>query len=88
MANFAIFLRDIDQNVISRIEENYPNYYKLSDTAFLVSSDRLTQDIAENIGIKGENRIENSLGVVFKLNNAFSGYFEGSLWEWLDQWEN
>ena len=87
MKNFAIFLKEMDTNVIKRIEENYPNYYKLSDTAFLVSSDRLSQDIAENVGIKRENSAENSLGVVFRLSSAFSGYFERSLWEWLEQWE-
>ena len=87
MKNFAIFLKEMDTNVIKRIEENYPNYYKLSDTAFLVSSDRLSQDIAENVGIKRENSSENSLGVVFRLSSTFSGYFERSLWEWLDQWD-
>lgn len=70
------FLRGMEPNVIKRIEENYPNYYKLSDTAFLVFSDRLTQDIAENVGIKRENSSENSLGVVFRLSSAFSDYFE------------
>ncbi len=40
MKNFAIFLKEMDTNVIKRIEKNYPNYYKLSDTAFLVSSEQ------------------------------------------------
>ncbi len=82
MAVFVIVLGKTNSEVINRIKDAYPDYYELSDTTFLVSSDQISQNISKNIGI-GENK----LGVVFKLNKAYSGYFKRSLWEWLDQWE-
>ena len=84
MANFVIVLKEPDSDVISQIKDKYPDYYKLSEATFLVSSDKISRAIAENIGI-GENSVS---GVVFKLNNAYSGFFSRSLWEWLKQSED
>ena len=86
---FAIVLPKTNQEVIKRIKDNYPDrYYEVSDTFFLISTDSLTNSIAEAIGIKGEKRIEKASGIVFKLNGAYSGWASRSLWEWLEKIEN
>ena len=81
METFVIALNETNPNVLKRIEEAYPDNYRLSDTAFLVADNTLTKTIAEAVGINGKNRIDTALGVVFKLNKAYSGYSEPSLWE-------
>ena len=47
----------------------------------------LTQEVAVRAGIKGEDRIEDASGVVFRLNGAYAGFAARSLWEWLGQAE-
>lgn len=89
---FAITLtprRGSEAKIQERIEEEYPdqNHFKISDICFLVSSYELSQSVAQRIGLKGENRVEDSLGVVFRLNGAYSGYHYKSVWEWIKQFE-
>jgi len=38
-----------------------------------------------NIGIKGENRVVS--GMILKLEGAYSGYTDGSIWEWLEKFD-
>ena len=85
---FAIVLPRKNEEVVDRIRDQYSEYYEVSDTFFIVATDSLTNIIAEAIGIKGENRIEGSSAVIFKLNGAYSGYATRSLWEWLEKVED
>lgn len=82
---FSIILLEPNQEVADKIEEFYPEHFKYSDTVFLVSVEEtiMSNDVAIKVGIKGENRIEDSSGVVFKLNTGYSGYTTRTLWEWL-----
>ncbi len=82
---FSIVLLEPNQKVVDRIEEFYPDYFKYSDTVFLISTEEtvMSNNVANKVGIKGENRIEDSSGVVFKLNTGYSGYTTRTLWEWL-----
>ena len=84
---FAIVLNDPNEAVAERISAKYPGAFKLSDTFFLVSGKTISAHIAAAVGIKGVDRIEDVLGVVFKLNDSYSGYNSRSLWEWLNQVE-
>ncbi len=54
---------------------------------FLVSTDVIAETIAINVGIKGDDRIEDANGVVFRLKASYSGYAARSLWDWLAQAE-
>ena len=82
---FSVVLLEPNQKVVDRIEEFYPDYFKYSDTVFLISTEEtvMSNNVANKVGIKGENRIEDSSGVVFKLNTGYSGYTTRTLWEWL-----
>lgn len=86
---FAIVLNEPNHEVAERIVTAYPMRFKYTDTCYLVAFDEavITEDIAEQVGIKGENRIEDASGVVFKLNAAYSGYTKKTLWEWLNSVE-
>ena len=87
MAVHMIVLSRPNDAVASRIQETYPDNYKITQTCCLVQSKDITQKIAVTVGIKGENRIDNATGAVFKLNGAYSGFASRALWEWLDQAE-
>ena len=83
MSVHAIVLTEANARVEERIIEKYPQHFKLNDTFFLVRSDGISEDVAINTGIKGDDRVEEATGVVFRLNGAYAGYASNSLWEWL-----
>ena len=83
---FLVVLDYEDKSVSERIEQTYPlNHYKINSITYVISSNEISDKIAHNIGLKGDNRIETSSGVVFRLNGAYAGYSYKPLWEWLEQ---
>ena len=87
MALHAIVLVESNEKVADRINQYYPNHYKINETCFLVRSGEISEKIAISAGIKGDEQIADALGVVFKLNGAYSGYAMPSIWEWLSMEE-
>ena len=83
---FAVVLYEPNAEVEERLFDAYAQRHKYTDTFYLVSTEPsvVSDDIAEAVGLKGDNRIEHSSGAVFKMNSAFSGYTQRSLWEWLE----
>ena len=87
MAIHAIVLADENDQVANRIEEHYPLFYPVNEKVFLVRTGEISEQVAFKVGIKGDDRIDDALGVVFKLNGAYSGHAPRSIWEWLDSGE-
>lgn len=87
MCMFAVILNEANQKAAERIAESYPAYYRFSDTVFLVSDDALAETVSASVGIKGDDRIDEAGGVVFRLNGAYAGYTKRVLWEWLSEAE-
>ena len=89
MAVFAVHLAgESATDCVERLHKHYPKpeHYQLADEAlYLVRSNAISQTIAEDIGLKGDDRVEGVTGIVFKLNSAYSGYASRSAWEWLDR---
>lgn len=83
MSIHAIVLSEANAEVSERIAVQYPQHYALNNTFFLVRSDKITEKVAIDVGIKGDARIEDALGVVFKLNGTYAGYASRALWDWL-----
>ncbi len=89
----ATFLAIIDEensieSVRRRIKEKYPGSYEHhSDSqVFFIRSDDIAAQIAQNIGMKGENGENDRIsGAVFKLNSSYSGYTNGAIWDWLSK---
>ena len=83
---FGIVLLKKHKELAERIEVEYPNsnHYKVSDSYYLVHADSLSDHVATQIGVKGDDKVEGASGVVFKLNGAYSGWAPRSLWEWLE----
>ena len=68
-----------------RIGQKYPDHYRLNETFYLIkTSYDNSLDVAHVIGIRGNDRIDGSGGVVFRLSQRYSGFAEGNLWEWLE----
>lgn len=88
MSIFAIVLHETNSEVAQRIKTEYPNNFMYTDTFYLVESNSIAATVALNIGLKGDDRIEEASGVVFKLNHSFSGYTKRSLWDWLSDVED
>ena len=87
----AVFMVIVDRQleaVKERLDKNYPNaYYPYhnNDRVFFVASSDIAEKIAVNLGIKGENKIDNMGGAVFRLNSSYAGYTQNALWDWLSQ---
>jgi len=87
MPAFAVILNEENPEVSQRIEREYPEHYRITDTVFLLQSRKIADAVAVSVGIKGENRVEDARGVVFKLNSSYAGYSARTLWDWLQQVE-
>ena len=86
MTIFAVILKYPDRSVTENIRREFPNtlHHEYSNTFYLLQADNLTENIAEQVGIKGEKRDPQTSGFVLKLNNFnYSGYTSRNLWEWL-----
>lgn len=84
MRAYAVVLDELNSDVANRIEEAYPKHYKVNDMFYLVSADDIADQVAQTVGIKGDNRVEESSGVVFRLNGSYSGYTSRALWDWME----
>ena len=83
MALFAIALTQPSQPVADLIQTHYPRYFEYSPTLYLVETDALAQDVAINVGIKGDSRVPDASGFVLKSQEfSYSGYTTRALWEW------
>ena len=87
MPVFAVVLKEPNQQVLDRVDEEYPDNFRLSPTFSVVSSDDLSENVAIKAGIKGENQVPEASGAVFMLRGSYSGYTTRSLWEWLGRHE-
>ena len=84
MAVFSIALIQPNPAVTRLIRTNYPGHYEYNPTLYLVEADALAETVAINAGIKGDDRVIDASGFVFKLQDfSYSGYTARSLWDWL-----
>ena len=85
MRVYAVLLNEPAPDIKEQIEKQYtkPNHYKINDTAFFIQTNKLADDVAQDIGLKGENQGERVFGVVIKLNSSYSGFNLPALWDWL-----
>ncbi len=91
MRIFAVIL-DADgeaesERVEARLRKKFSSLYRLSPSVFVVAADLLSSELAESAGIKGEDRLEGATGVVFRID-GYSGFTDGSMWEWMGNVEN
>ncbi len=84
MALHAIVLVDENDQVVNRIAEHYPLSCKFNEKVFLVrTTEEISEQVALKVGVKGDDRIDDAMGAVFRLYGAYAGYAPSSLWEWL-----
>ena len=85
MAVFVVLLKAPNQAVRNRIKTEFSDEDRLefSPMTFFVSSSKLAEEVAQTVGLKGEDRIQTASGAVFRLSSAYSGYTSRNLWEWL-----
>ncbi|MCY4162778.1 MAG: hypothetical protein OXE93_00960 [bacterium] len=91
MAVFAIHITDDPTNSAkSKLEKHYqePLHYQIAENSYLIRSNSIAQTLAETIGIDGSAGETGPKGVVFKLNAAYAGFNDRSIWEWLSEAEN
>ncbi len=69
--------------VRERLKERISSFYELSPTVFAITADMLSNDVAEMAGLKGEDRLPNATGAVFRID-SYSGFTNRALWEWLE----
>ena len=86
MSMFIIVLSRPSEEQAKLIEENYPDFFPLSDTTYLVESDQLTQAVATNVGIRTDPT--KGPGVVLGLSGTYSGFTDPAIWEWFKKMES
>lgn len=80
----VVYTTPADETAIGRLRAAYPSAYELvPGSVYLVRDSALSAEIAAKVGIKSDPRV--AVGAVFKLNHAYSGYTDRTLWEWLGE---
>lgn len=83
MSVFVLILPEENTEVINRLEKKYPEFQKITPTTFLLSSNDFSGQVADELGLKGENRISTDGGVVLGIMEIYAGRTDPSVWEWL-----
>lgn len=87
MPVFAVVLNEPNGAVARRVEDKYPNHYRMNDAFFLAQGEGIAQTVSEAVGIKGDERVEEAHGGVFKISHSCSGFTSRALWDWPGQAE-
>jgi hypothetical protein len=79
---FIVIVTDNADAVRERLEQAFPGneHFKIDGDKFAVSFDGLSRDVAEKVGVRGEEPIGS--GIVFPIT-TYSGRADPSFWEWL-----
>ena len=85
MSTFAVILNEPNDEVVARLKEAYPepDHLELNSNVYLLSGDLLIENVIERLGFKGENAIDDAVGIVLRLNGTYSGRNYRSVWDWL-----
>ena len=82
MAIFLVGSQNKNNQLSDVIKREYPdNFFEISSEQWLVSSDSLTKEVSDKLGITGGGH---GRTVVFKIDVYYYGWHDKSLWEWLD----
>ena len=86
MAKFLVHLvQDNGHDVVDKITSAYPNgrHYKINDEWYGVKSDKLTDDLAGELGfvLPEDSPEKPAVGLVIR-EEAISGFYSKSFWEW------
>ena len=87
MAVFIVHLSSKDpEQLAAKLEELFPHHYhrQLSERTYLVRTDIPADRLVDKIGLGSE---DTRTGTVFKLNSAYGGYDDSTIWDWLDRAE-
>lgn len=84
---FIALFDEASKKAADLLEAHYPDHFQHPsfERIYFLASDDISEKIAVNIGIKGENRVVS--GMILKLEGAYSGYTDGSIWEWLEKFD-
>ena len=88
---FAIILLEPNNEVVERIDRHYEAFH-YSETFHLIKCPRtvLSQEVAQVVGLKGDDQIDDVSGFVIQQKSAYAGFTRRDLWEWLasldDDW--
>ena len=84
---FAVVLISGQDKGYSLLKESYQNVFQLQDNIILVAGKHLSSDIAKVAALTKDQEEIGVRGVVFKLNEFYTGFTRQSLWEWLENVE-
>ena len=80
----AIFQNAINDDTTKGIEV-VSSTYKLSSNALLVESEVAKASVLSDLLEIGDDLDPPRIGVVFKLNGSYSGFYAKDLWSWLEE---
>ena len=83
----VVFTRGSEIGIPLLSDKYEENAFKVRDDVMLVASNGLSSEIAANSSLTKDREDEGVRGAVFKLTGSYTGYANGSLWEWLENIE-
>lgn len=90
MPVFLVCSETDNRNLEAKIKSAFPDdehYILREGSQWLVDTEKTTQDVAAELGIKKDRKIENAgqieRTVVFLVSNYW-GFHRASLWEWME----
>ncbi len=81
---FAVVLLSPDDAVKERATTSYPGAFVYNETFILVKTpaSTLSAEVAEKVGLRGDDGTSDASGFVIQQRGAYSGYTRRDLWEW------
>jgi len=72
----------VKEEVYDRLKNKNVKFYRISSATFILKGEYLSGEVAEIVGIKGDDRLKDASGVVFRID-SYSGFADPSIWEFL-----
>lgn len=88
MSVFIVLLDEGGNEAVKkRLHEEYEGAYAYhaNDRVIFVRTNDIAENVAVKIGIKGDKKVADATGAVFRINSSYAGYTQNSLWDWLSQ---
>ena len=83
--SLSIFIAVVKEgnDIVANNILKYPDWHKYKDTTYFIRTTKDIKEIDKDLGFNVSENENKVTGVIFRLNSAFSGYTEQSLWDWI-----
>jgi len=92
MKTYLVLLFEPNDKIFAEIKRQFPDSreFRISDTIYVVKSDKTASQITEDIGLDGNPKYklptanDSPCGIVVRWSNIYYGYASEEFWDWVD----